>query len=81
MHIYDGWLVGLSQLSAGVAWAYERCAFLRMEGLFKESLSVFTGASEKIMGNSERLGRQVRPGNEPGTSQLPALRGEPFGHW
>ena len=29
--------------------------------------------SEKTTENSERLGRQVRPGFEPGTSRLPVL--------
>ena len=36
---------------------------------------------EKTTENSERLGRQERPGIEPGTSRLPVLRAEPLGHW
>ena len=35
---------------------------------------------EKITENSEQLGRQVRPGIEPGTSHLPILRKESLGH-
>ena len=30
--------------------------------------------------NSERLGRQARPGFEPGTSRLPVFRTEPYSH-
>ena len=33
------------------------------------------------MENSERLGRQARPGIEPGTSRLPALNVEQLHHW
>ena len=40
-------------------------------GLSKGSYTVFTRVSEKTMENSERLGRQARPGFEPGTSRLP----------
>ena len=36
---------------------------------------------EKTMENSERFGRQVRPGIEPGTFRLPALSAEPLRHW
>ena len=35
--------------------------------------------SEKTTENSERLGGQVLPGIEPGTSRLPALSAEPLG--
>ena len=42
-------------------------------GLSKESYSVFTQVSEKTTENSERLGRQARPGFETGTSRLPVL--------
>ena len=34
---------------------------------------VFTWVSEKTTDNSDRLGRQARPGFEPGTSRLPVL--------
>ena len=40
-------------------------------GLSMGSQSVFTSVSEKTTENSERLGRQARPGVEPGTSRLP----------
>ena len=40
-------------------------------GLSKGSQPVFTRVSEKITENSERLGRQARPGLEPGSSRLP----------
>ena len=33
------------------------------------------------MENSERLGRQGRPGIEPGTFGLAALSAEPLSHW
>ena len=39
-------------------------------GLSKGSSPVFMRVSEKITENSEQLGRQVRPGFEPGTSSL-----------
>ena len=42
-------------------------------GLSKGSQPVFTRVSEKTTENSERLGRQARPGFEPGTSRLPVL--------
>ena len=32
-------------------------------------------------GKLRKLGRQVRPGIEPGTSRLPVLRAEQLGHW
>ena len=35
----------------------------------------------KTTENSERLGRQARPGIEPGTSRLPVLSTEPLRHW
>ena len=37
----------------------------------KESQPVFSRVSEKTTENSERLGQQVRPKIEPGTSHLP----------
>ena len=37
--------------------------------------------SEKTTENSERLGRQARPGIEPRTSRQPAFGVEPLGHW
>ena len=37
--------------------------------------------TEKITENSERLGRQARPGNKPGMSRLPVLRTEPLDRW
>ena len=42
-------------------------------GLSKGSQPVFTRVSERTMENSERLGRQARPGFEPGTSRLSLL--------
>ena len=44
-----------------------------VESLSKGSYPVFTQVSEKTTENSERLGRQARPGFEPGTSRLPVL--------
>ena len=44
-----------------------------MGDLSKGSYPVFTRVSEKTTENSERLGRQARPGLEPGTSRLPVL--------
>ena len=41
--------------------------------LSKGSQPVFTRVSEKTTENSERLGRQARPGFVPGTSRLPVL--------
>ena len=35
----------------------------------------------KTTENSEQLGRQARPGFEPGTSRLPALRAERLCYW
>ena len=35
---------------------------------------------EKTTENSEKLGQQVRPGNEPGISRLPFLNTEPLHH-
>ena len=43
-------------------------------GLSKGSYPVFTRVSEKIKENSERLGRQARPGFEPGTSHQPVFK-------
>ena len=42
-------------------------------GLSKRSLPVFTRVLEKTTEKSERLGRQMRPGFEPGTSRFPVL--------
>ena len=42
-------------------------------GSCKGSQPVFPRVSEKTTDNSERLGRQARPGFEPGTSRLPVL--------
>ena len=42
-------------------------------GLSKGSQPIFTRVSEKTTENSERLGRQARPGFEPGTFRLPVL--------
>ena len=54
------------QLSACETWV----SALR-EDLSKGSYPVPKRVSEKTTENSERLGRQVRPGFEPGTSRLP----------
>ena len=50
------------------------------EGLSKGSLSIFTRVSEKTTENSKWLGRQARPGIQPGTSHLAVLRAELLGH-
>ena len=42
-------------------------------GLSKGSQPVFTRVLEKTTENTERLGRQARPGFEPSTSHLPVL--------
>ena len=42
--------------------------------LSEGSQPVFMRVSEKTRENSEQLGRQARPGIEPGTSQLSGLR-------
>ena len=42
-------------------------------GLSKGSYPVFSRVSLKATENSERQGRQARPGFEPGTSRLPVL--------
>ena len=52
-----------------------------VRGLSKGFLPAFTGVSEKTMKNSERQGRQAQPGIEPGTSNLPVLRGELLQNW
>ena len=49
-------------------------------GLSKRSYPVFTLISEKTTESSERLGRQVRPEIEPGTSRQPVLRAESLGY-
>ena len=42
-------------------------------GLSKGSYPVFTRVLEKTTENTERLGRQARPGFEPGITRLPVL--------
>ena len=42
-------------------------------GLSKGFYPVITRVSENTTENSEQLGRQARPGFEPGTSRLPVL--------
>ena len=63
-------------MSACGTWDYRGRA---LHGcLFKGSQPVFTQVSEKTTENSERLGRQARPRNEPGTSRLPVFERS---HW
>ena len=50
-------------------------------GFSKGSYPAFTQLSEKTMENSERLGRQARPGIEPDTSRLPILNADLHSHW
>ena len=59
------------QLSACGTWVYRRRAV--HGGLSKGSQPLFTRVSEKTTENSKGLGRQGRPGFEPGTSRLPVL--------
>ena len=68
----DGWLVVGSKadsLSRDISQWVECPPW----GLSKRSQPVFKRISEKTTENSERLGRQARPGIEPGTSRLPVF--------
>ena len=80
--------IGLSQLRPIIFKANRPCMGPGTEGevtsvwnLSKGSQPVFTRFLEKITENSERLGRQTRPGIKPGNSLLPALSPGPLHHW
>ena len=70
----------LNKLSCRKKKQFSACATCAYGGgntlcgvLFKGSYPVFTRVSENTTENSERPGRQARPGFEPGTSCLPVL--------
>ena len=69
------------KLSACGTWASRGIALRGGGGFYKGSQKVFMRVSEKTSENSERLGRHVRLGIEPGTSRLPDLSAEPLCHW
>ena len=64
-----GWVVGVSPIDfsrvLGLWWSA-----LSLKGLSKGSYLAFTEFLEKASEYSERLGRQVQPRIEPGTSRF-----------
>ena len=70
----NGWMVRFRLKANAQLWdlGLQGACSLR-GGLSMGSQPVFTRVSEKNTKSSERQGRQVRPGFEPGTSRLPVL--------
>ena len=78
-----GWVIGLNPIECSRIlglWRRE-CSPCGEGGFPKGSYPTFTRISKKTTENSERLGRQARPGIEPGISRLPVLSAEPLCHW